>query len=267
MKIAFLGAGNMGSALIRGALKAKAVKAKDVTAFDVQSDALARLKKAAGIRSAKSNADAVSAANYIFLCVKPQQMAEVLAGIKGRISPKQCLISIAAGVRTEKIEAAFGPAPVSVVRVMPNTPAMIGFGASAVCGGKAAREADIRFAIKFFASVGKAVRVSEEAMDAVTALSGSGPAYVFYLAEALLKAARAEGLASDAAKVLIEQTLLGSARMLGGKDSPSQLRRKVTSPGGTTEAALRHLEESKWAETFVEAVRRAAERSRQLSRL
>ncbi|OGR87558.1 MAG: pyrroline-5-carboxylate reductase [Elusimicrobia bacterium RIFCSPLOWO2_01_FULL_60_11] len=267
MKIAFLGAGNMGSALVLGALKAKVLKAGQVTAFDVSADALKALKRKSGVKTAGESSQAAVGADYIFLCVKPQQMAGLLSELKGRISSKQCLVSIAAGVTTGRIEAAFSPSSVAVVRVMPNTPAMVGEGASAVCGGRHAKPAQVKFALKFFSSVGKAVELPESAFDAVTAVSGSGPAYIFYLAESLIEAAQAGGLSSEAAQVLARQTILGAAMMLGGKESPQDLRRKVTSPGGTTEAALRHLEAGRWKEIFVEAVRKAKERSEELGKL
>ena len=267
MKIAFLGAGNMGSALIAGAVRAKILKTSQVTAFDIKTEILAGLKKKTGVRTVKTVREAVDGADYIFLCVKPQQMGELLAEVRDCIVARQCLVSIAAGVRTEKIEKAFAPRSVSVVRVMPNTPALLGFGASAICGGKAAKPAQVKFVQKFFSAVGRTVTLPESAFDAVTAVSGSGPAYVFYLAEALAQAAASERLPAHEAAVLINQTILGAAQMLFGKDAPDELRKKVTSPGGTTEAAVQHLTDQKWREIFVEAVRKASERSRELSKI
>lgn len=267
MKVAVLGAGNMGSVLILGALKAKVLKAGQVTAYDMSVEALRALKKRAAVKLAKDSAQAVEGADYIFLCVKPQQMAGLLGEIRDRVSSKACLVSIAAGVKTGRIESILSPRVAAVVRVMPNTPALLGAGASVVCGGKHAKPAHIKFALKFFSAVGKAVVLPEAAFDAVTAVSGSGPAYVFYLAEALMEAGEANGLSNEAAQLLVRQTILGAARMLEGKESPQDLRRKVTSPGGTTEAALRRLEAGRWKEIFVEAVRKAKERSEELSKL
>ncbi len=266
MKIAFLGAGNMGNALIQGAIKAKVIKASQISVFDINPAIVKGLKKS-GARLAKTATEAAKGADYVFLCVKPQQMSELLSGIRETVTAKQCLISIAAGVTTDKIENAFLPKKISTVRVMPNTPAMLGLGASAVCGGKYARNPQVAFARKFFSAVGKAVVLPESAFDAVTAVSGSGPAYVFYLAEGFLKAAKSEGLDGEAAKILIHQTILGAAQMLQGGEAPEALRRKVTSPGGTTEAALRHLEEKGWLNVFIKAVQKAALRSRVLRKV
>ncbi|OGR85594.1 MAG: pyrroline-5-carboxylate reductase [Elusimicrobia bacterium RIFCSPLOWO2_01_FULL_54_10] len=257
----------MGTALMLGAVKAKILKPAQITAFDVNEDALKTVKKKAGVKIAGNVQVVVPSADYIFICVKPQQMNGLLTDLKGSVSDTQCLITIAAGVKTGKIEAAFSPQRIPVVRVMPNTPALLGEGASAVCGGKYAKPAHIKFAVKFFSAVGKAVVLPESAFDAVTAVSGSGPAYVFYLAEALASAARAEGLPDAEARILVDQTLLGAAKMLAEGKPPEELRQNVTSPGGTTEAALKHLEAAGWKRIFEQAVRKARERSDELSKI
>lgn len=267
MKVTFLGAGHMGSALILGSLKAKVLKASQVTVYDLSSEALGTLKKRAAVKFAKDSAHAAAQADYIFLCVKPQQMAGLLEEIRKNISSAACLVTIAAGVKIGKIESILSPKTVAVVRVMPNTPAMISAGASAISGGKYAQPAHIKFVLKFFSAVGKAIVLPESEFDAVTAVSGSGPAYVFYLTESLIEAGEAIGLSNNAAQVLTRQTILGAAQMLQGPDTPQDLRLQVTSPGGTTEAALRHLEKGKWKEIFVEAVRKAKERSEELSKI
>ena len=264
MKVAFLGSGNMGSALVQGGLKSGILKASQVQAYDVKKESLGRLKKKTGIKAASSNAGAVRGSDYVFLCVKPQQMRDLLAEIKDEVGNKPCLISIAAGVTTGSIEKAFYPRKARVIRVMPNTPALIGKGMAAVTRGRFAAPSDARFAVRFFSSVGKAVVLPERLFDAVTAVSGSGPAYVFYLAESLQKACKALGLPKAAAETLFKQTVMGAGMMLGNARSPEELRLSVTSPGGTTESALRHLEKKKWSEIFVQAVKKARDRSREL---
>ncbi len=266
MKIAFLGAGNMGNALIQGAVKSKVAKPSQISVFDINPAIIKGLRKS-GVKIAKTAAESVKGADFIFLCVKPQQMTELLNGIRDSVSKKQCLVSIAAGITTEKIEKIFDGNKISVVRVMPNTPAMVGLGASAVCGGKHARPAQVKFVLKFFSGVGKTVLSAEKDFDAVTAVSGSGPAYVFYLAESFAKAAESEGLDKKAADILIRQTILGAAKMLESQVEPSELRRRVTSPGGTTEAALRHMQENEWQEIFVGAVQKASQRSKELRQI
>ncbi len=265
MKIAFLGTGNMGSALIQGAIRAKIVRARDITAYDVRPEALAPLKRKLGIKTSKTAAQAIEKAGFVFLCVKPQQMKDLLSQISGQVRPGQCLISIAAGVPSGKIEKALEPKKVPVVRVMPNTPALIGKGASALCSGRHAKTSHLGFAKRFFSAVGKAVILTEDHFDAVTAISGSGPAYVFYLAESFQKACQALGLPAKESEILFKQTLLGAAGMIENGEAPEELRRKVTSPGGTTEAALKHLESQNWQGIFTEAVRKAKERSQELS--
>ena len=267
MKLAFLGVGNMGSALIEGALNSEIVKAGSVTAYDVRKESLLSLKKKLGIKAASSNRDAVLKSDFIFLCVKPGQMEDLLREIKPDLAQDQCLVSIAAGVTTEMIENALAPKKMPLIRVMPNTPALVGNGMAAVTKGRYASSKQIQFAVRFFSSVGKAAVLDETLFDAVTAVSGSGPAYVFYLAESLERACRGLGFSRQASETLVRQTLLGAGVMLS-KDSRSarELRRNVTSPGGTTEAALRYLEEKRWSEIFVEAVKKAAERSRDLGR-
>ena len=265
-RCAFLGTGNMGGALIRGAVRSGAVSAKDLSAFDVQKRALSRLAGDTGIRPAASAVRAVRGAGYVFLCVKPGQVAQVLGDISGTLERGQCLVSIAAGVPTDRIEKHFPGRRMAVVRVMPNSPALVGQGAAAVCGGRFASPAQVRFVKDFFGSVGTAVVLAERHFDAVTAVSGSGPAYVFYLAEALGRAAEVLGLPASEAADLVRQTIFGAGTMLARGGLPAEPRRQVTSPGGTTEAAVRQLAKSGWTEDLVRAVRKARDRSREISR-
>jgi pyrroline-5-carboxylate reductase len=209
--------------------------------------------------------DAVVASEGAVVAVKPGDVAGVCAELAAAGVAR--LLSIAAGVTTAAIEAACGerdPA-VRVVRAMPNTPALVGAGASAIAGGAAADDDDLAWAESILSAVGVVVRVAEPALDAVTGLSGSGPAYVFLVAEALIDAGVAVGLTRDVSTRLAVQTLLGSARLLAETgDGPAALRAAVTSPGGTTAAGLRRLEDRAVRAAFLDAVDAATERSRQL---
>lgn len=263
-KAAFLGAGNMGSALIQGALTAGIIQRNNIKVFDIDRN---RLKKLAGqykVTASFSNLEAIQESDFIFICVKPQQIKDLMAELKKNITPKQCLISIVAGIQTQTIEKYFS-FPVPVIRVMPNTPALIQNGMTVITKGRFATRAHLQFAKDFFSSVGKVVILAEKYFDVVTAVSGSGPAYLFYLAESLQRAGQQLGLSKSISDLLCKQTLMGSGMMLDNSSSPIELRRKVTSPGGTTEAAIRYLEKNNWSDIFVEAVKKAKNRSRELS--
>ena len=199
------------------------------------------------------------------LAVKPQNMAEVLAGIKGSVSSSQVVISIAAGVRIERIEQALGE-KVPVVRVMPNTPALAGAGAMVYCAGRHVNPAHEKTAKLLLGAVGKVWKVAEEWMDAVTALSGSGPAYVFNLAENMASAGLELGLPAELAESLARQTVFGAGLLLKQSlESPAALRERVTSPGGTTAAALEVLAEAGVPGIYKRALSAACRRSRELS--
>lgn len=265
-QVSFLGAGNMGSALIEGALNSGIIKADKVKIYDIDRNRLLRISSKNKIKAASSNAEAVRGSDFIFLCVKPQQMKDLLSEIKGEISPQQCFISIAAGVRTKTIESCFS-SPVAVVRVMPNTPALVRSGLTAITKGKFAVAKHLQFASSFFSSVGKVVVLPEKYFDAVTAISGSGPAYLFYLAESLEEVGKKFGLSKSVVSLLVKQTLAGAGKMLSNSSSPLELRQKVTSPGGTTESAIRYMQGKRWSEIFVQAVQKAKDRSKELSLL
>jgi len=262
--IAFIGAGNMGEALIRGLLAAGIVKPHQIIAADVRQDRLESLEKAFGVRTTLDAAAAVKEANVILLAVKPQQMREALASCRDGTEGK-LFISIAAGIPTTKIESILGDAP-RVVRVMPNTPALVGAGAAAVCKGQHAGEDDMATAETILGATGITIRTEEKFLDAVTALSGSGPAYIFLVAEAMIKAGTEAGLREDISRTLTMHTILGAAKLLlESGDTPAELRRKVTSPGGTTEAALKVMADHKLVETFVAAILAATKRGHELS--
>jgi len=258
--IAFIGAGNMGEALIRGLLAAGTVKPHQIIATDIRPDRLELLQRTFGIRTARD----IPQADIFLLAVKPQQMSDVLSVLRPQSSA--LFISIAAGIPTARIEKELTGQP-RVIRVMPNTPALVGAGAAALCKGGYATEEDLAAAESILAAVGITVRTEEAHLDAVTALSGSGPAYIFYVTEALIKAGIDAGLREDVARRLMIQTVLGAGKlMVETGELPEELRKKVTSPGGTTEAALKVMFDRKLADTLAEAVQAATRRGRDLSR-
>lgn len=264
-KIAVIGGGKMGSILVRGILDRKILSANNVTVTDIDSARLDDLRSTLKVRVSGDNKKAVRDADIIILAVKPQNFPETLEGIRAAVDRNKLFISIAAGVTTESIEKLLTKKP-RVLRVMPNVNALAGEGASAVSRGHYAAEDDAKYALAILNAVGLAVEVDEKLMDAVTGLSGSGPAYCFMMIEALTDAGVHLGLPRDLAEKLAVQTMLGSARMcLVGKQHPAQLKNMVTSPGGTTAAGLKVLEEGKLRATLMAAVEAAARRGKELS--
>jgi pyrroline-5-carboxylate reductase len=263
--VAFIGAGNMGEALIRGLLAAKTVDPSQIIVADIRAERRDFLARGFGVRAVSDNAAAVKSADIIVLAVKPQQMNEVLVALAPVANGAKLFISIAAGITTARIERGLG-GQARVIRTMPNTPALVGAGAAALAKGSHATDEDIAMAESILGAVGVTVRVDEARLAAVTALSGSGPAYVFHVAEAMIKAGVAVGLDEGLARKLAIQTIYGAAKLMAESgEAPAELRRKVTSPGGTTEAALNVLNERKLEEAFAEAIRAAEKRSRELS--
>jgi pyrroline-5-carboxylate reductase len=262
-RIAFIGAGNMGEAMLRG-LSSAGMPKESLLAFDVRTERLRALADEAGFTPAPGLAAAVEAAGVLVLATKPQAFAALLADLGPLVRPEQAVVSIAAGVRLERIQAALA-AGTPVVRVMPNTPGLIGLGMSAYCLGGSAGDAQAALAEALLKPLGKVLQVREEDMDAVTALSGSGPAYVFLFMEALQAAGESMGLGPEASFLLAAQTLSGAAGMIqaGGK-SPAQLREAVTSPGGTTAAALKVLEDAGFRALVEKALLAARDRSVEL---
>jgi pyrroline-5-carboxylate reductase len=265
-RVVFLGAGNMAEALVKGIVGRGAVLPSQVTVTDVRPERLDAFADAFGVRGLKDNREAAAEADILILAVKPQDLAGVLEGIRGAV-PRTCLvISMAAGKTTSWIGGLLGDRK-RVVRVMPNTPALVGAGASALCAGAAAGEKDLAVAELLFATVGCVVRVEEADMDAVTAVSGSGPAYVFFLIEAALEAASRLGLEAGVARRLIVSTVEGAARLIDATGETAQvLRERVTSKGGTTAAAFEVLRKDGAFEIWVQAILAAHARSRELSR-
>jgi len=265
LKTVYIGAGNMAEALVGGMVREGLCKADQITVTDVLQERLDLFASKFGVRTSLDNA-LIAEADIAVLAVKPQMFGEVLACLKTSVKIRQTLlISIAAGISTASIESALGKGA-RVVRVMPNTPALAGKGAAAICAGKYAEEDDLEIAEILLGAVGAVSRVGEDDMDAVTAVSGSGPAYVFYLIEAMQEAAKQMGLAPDIARDLILATVEGSAALCRETGLPAdELRRRVTSKGGTTAAALEVLEQRKVFSALLDAMTAARNRARELS--
>jgi pyrroline-5-carboxylate reductase len=275
--IGFIGAGNMGEAIIGAILKAEIFTKTDVWVSDISNERLSQMKSTYGVQTTSDNAALFSRCDIIILAVKPQQMNDILTRIapreKDALTGAKLVISIAAGIRIEKIEAvlyaALSPeesARLPVIRVMPNTPALVLQGVSGMSANRHATPEDVEAARQILAAMGTAVLFDESDLDAVTALSGSGPAYVFYLAESMINAGIQLGLSKESAQELAVGTIKGAAALMEQqRESPEDLRRKVTSPGGTTEAAFKVLEKNNVRDIIIKAIKAAEDRSRELS--
>jgi pyrroline-5-carboxylate reductase len=264
LTIGFLGAGKMAAALARGFVRAGLLTARQIIASDPSEAARAAFAKEVGAKTTASNPEVARFANVLVLAVKPDQVGTVLADVRDHFTAKHCLISIAAGMPLAKLEAGLG-AGARLIRVMPNTPALVGASATAFALGKSARPEDGELAQKLFSAIGLAFQVKEALLDAVTGLSGSGPAYVCLFIEGLSDGGVAAGLPREVATRLAAQTVLGSAKMvLETGLHPGVLKDMVTSPGGTTIEGLHELEKGKVRGALISAVRAAAEKSRKL---
>lgn len=265
-RVGFIGAGQMATALARGLIAAEFASAKKMTASDVVSAARQQFAEKTGARAVESNLDVVSASDIIVLAVKPQQMSGVLAELSSHVTPKHLVISIAAGVPIKTLTAALGE-QARIVRVMPNTPCLVGASASGFALGGAATSQDAALVEQLLSAVGVAVAVDEKLLDAVTGLSGSGPAYVYQIIEALSDGGVRVGLPRAVATTLAAQTVLGAAKMvLETGQHPGALKDAVTSPGGTTIAGLHELERGGLRAALMNAVQAATERSKELGR-
>ncbi len=262
-KVGFLGYGNMGSAILEGLVQKGALSGKHALVYDPDA---ARCESAdnIGIPVARRPEELAESCDTLVLAVKPQRMDDALAPLQGLIAPPTLIISIAAGLSIAYFEERLG-AGAHIVRAMPNTPALVQAGAAGIAPNANCTQDDVAVARTIFEAVGAVEIVSEEEIDAVTAVSGSGPAYFFYMVECLAKAGVSEGLERAAAARLAEQTLFGAGALLqSSPESAATLRDRVTSPGGTTEAALQRLHDLNFASVIESAVHAAAARSREL---
>jgi len=263
--LTFVGAGNMAEALVHGIVRAKLLPSRRLRVTDTERRRLDHFQATFGIAGFERNGDGVRGAQIVVLAVKPQVMAEAAPEIGAVLDPGALVISIAAGISTRWLEQRL-PKGIRIVRVMPNMPALAGAGVSVYCLGSRASEEDAKLVESLFQSVGVVVRLDEKHLDAVTALSGSGPAYVFFLAEFMMQAGYEMGLDHATAKTLTLGTIRGAARLLEEMgQEPEELRRRVTSKGGTTAAAMDVLEAGRAKEIFIKAIMAAQKRSRELS--
>lgn len=265
-RLGFIGGGQMGEALIKGVLAAGLYRADELMVAEPSAQRRELLADQYGVQVSEDARPLWGRCGVLVLAVKPQVMAAVLAGAREEIDQQRhLLISIAAGTSLSFIEEAMAPLQVRVVRVMPNTPALVLAGVSALSPGRHVAADDLKLAEKIFAAVGKTVVLPESAMDAVTGLSGSGPAYVFTFLEALIDAGVKVGLSREVAGLLARQTIAGSLRLAEeNHQSPAELRAMVTSPGGTTIAGLHALERGAFRALVMDAVEAATRRSREL---
>ncbi len=260
--IAILGAGAMGEILARGLLRA-GWEPGDLVMAARRPERAREAEQATGVKTLLDAAEAAQHAEVVVIAVKPGDVAELLEQVGGAIVPGQTVISLAAGVPTSFFESKLGD--VAVVRAMPNTPAAVDEAITAYCPGRHAADGALDHAAAVLGAVGETIELRESLLDAVTAVSGTGPAYVYLLAESLIEAAIREGLPHHAATKLVEQTLRGAGILLAETHrSPFELRAEVTSPGGTTAAAMHVLQEHGFRAVIEDAVRAAAQRSREL---
>jgi pyrroline-5-carboxylate reductase len=263
-KVGFIGAGVMAEALLSGMLRAKAAEAGKLYASDPSEERRALLIMKLGSNVFADNRRLVRAVDVLVLSVKPKVVPAVAAEIAGDLTPAHLVVSVAAGVTLGALQAMLGAG--RLIRVMPNTPALVGEGASAYCAARGATAEDAALVEEMLGSVGLCVRVEETHMDAVTGLSGSGPAYVYLVIEALTDGGVKMGLPRDVAARLAATTVCGAAKMvLETAKSPAELRRHVTTPGGTTMEGLRVLDAAGVARAFQEAVAAAADKSRRMA--
>jgi pyrroline-5-carboxylate reductase len=261
--LGLIGGGNMAEAIARAAIAEGVLTADQMIVADpsqTRCDVLADI----GMPIADENAQVIKQSEQVLLAVKPQMASAVTGDLAAHLRDDQIVISIMAGIGSVKLASAIGKAT-RIVRVMPNTPLMANCGMAGVSLGQHAQPGDDDLTMHLFDAGGsRAIRVPEVSLDAITAISGSGPAYLFYLAEAMTRAAEQLGL-GEHARTLVSQTLLGAARLLDeSPDTPADLRRKVTSPGGTTQAAIQHMEQNQMQETIIAAIQAAEARSKEL---
>ena len=267
-KLGFIGGGNMTEALLKGLLASSSVGPKDILVSDLLSDRLEYLNKEYKVKITDDSRKLVQKSDILILAIKPQVVGKVLESFSDIVDNHKVIISVAAGISINFIEDILnreGKNKISVIRTMPNTPALVQEGVTAICGGGHSSKLDIKIAHHIFKAIGQTVAIEETHMDAVTGLSGSGPAYIFMIIEALSDAGVKVGLSREVSNILTIQTILGSAKLArdGGKH-PGELKDMVTSPGGTTISGLHMLEEGGVRTALMNAVERATQRSREL---
>ncbi|MBN1490128.1 MAG: pyrroline-5-carboxylate reductase [Phycisphaerae bacterium] len=267
-ELGFIGAGNMAEGIAAGILQQRVLTPAQLIASDPVEVRRTLFAEQFSVATTDDNRRVVAESRCLMLAIKPQSFDEVMAPLANAITADHLLISIMAGMSTERIAAIAPQAAARVVRVMPNLPIRLGAGMAGMVGGRHARPEDIAFAKQLFDAGGQSVVVADESLlDAVTAVSGSGPAYFYYVVEAMIAGGVAAGLTSDDAQKLAEHTCLGAARMMiETGEPPAELRRKVTSKGGTTQAAIEHMENSGVSQNIREAVLAAARRSKELGK-
>jgi pyrroline-5-carboxylate reductase len=260
-RIGFIGSGQMATALGEGFVRAGLVAGADLIASDPSSESRERFTRVTGGRTVENNADVVRQSDVVFLAVKPQQMVRVAAELKGKLGPDTLLVSIAAGIRLAVLSQGFGE-QVRIVRVMPNTPCLVGQGACGYCLGASGTPDDRELVQQLLSAVGLALEVEEKMLDAVTGLSGSGPAFVYVIIEALSDGGVRMGLPRAVASALAAQTVLGAAQMVRTTgEHPGVLKDRVASPGGTTIAGLQAMEQAGIRGGLMAAVEAATRRS------
>ena len=259
--IGFIGAGKMATAIIKGLLNSGLFDKDHIIASEPNKDYAHKIEKELGIKMVHNNREAAAEADIILLAVKPFVVKEVLTEIEDRIDDTKLIVTIAAGISSKKVEDVLEKTA-RVVKVMPNTPALLGVGMSAVCKGEHASDEDFDEVVKIFESVGKVVKVKEQEIDAITGVSGSGPAFYYYIIDEIAKAGEKLGLDYNMALELSAHTALGAAKMiLESGVEPSQLITNVTTPGGTTAEGNKVLQESNISEILFETVKKTAEKS------
>lgn len=263
-RVGFIGAGQMATALARGLVRSGVVAADRVWASDPAPEARQRFYEATGANVTADNREVAQASDVVVLAVKPQQMHTVLSEVQGYLSERHLVVSIAAGIHLAKLAEGLGPGP-RLIRVMPNTPCLVGFGASGFALGQKATPADAQLVRQLLEAVGSAWEVEEKQLDAVTGLSGSGPAFVYVMIEALSDGGVRMGLPRPVAAALAAQTVRGAAEMvLATGEHPAVLKERVASPGGTTIAGLQALETAAFRGAVMAAVEAAARRAAEL---
>ena len=263
-QVGFVGAGNMGEALIKGLLKGRLCRADQIICSDIRPERQKAMRETYGVKTTSNNSDVVKRSDIIVLAVKPQILKQVVGEIAKYFEPSKLVISIAAGVAMEAIESC-AKQELKLIRVMPNICVSVGEGISAIASGKHATKEDRMVAKAIFDSAGRSIFVEEDLLDAVTGLSGSGPAYIFLIIDALADAGVKVGLSRSDALLLASQTVLGSAKLLiETGEHPGRLKDMVTSPGGTAIAGLHTLEEGGLRTTLINAVEVATQRSKVL---